>query len=150
VTGGGTGTMCLDVASGVYDEVQPGSFCLMDGQYLALDRAADEPTFERSLHVLSTVLSRPVAERAVCDAGSKAVDLSGGLPVVEGGRAYRPGGDEHGVVDLAEGDKLAVGDKVRVSPAHCDPTTNMHDFWVLHRRGIVEAVVPVDARGPGL
>ena len=96
------------------------------------------------------MLSRPVAERAVCDAGSKAVDLSGGLPVVEGGRAYRPGGDEHGVVDLAEGDKLAVGDKVRVSPAHCDPTTNMHDFWVLHRRGIVEAVVPVDARGPGL
>jgi hypothetical protein len=35
-------------------------------------------------------------------------------------------------------------------PAHCDPTVNMADWWVCHREGRVEAVVPVRGRGAGL
>lgn len=66
---------------------------------------------------------------------------------------FANGGDEHGVVTLggaSESKRVAVGDKLRLFPAHCDPTVNLHDTWVLHRRGKVERVVPVDARGPGL
>ena len=86
----------------------------------------------------------------VVDAGSKAVDLVGEMPKTENGRTYRPGGDEHGVIDLQGVADCAIGDKLVLAPYHCDPTVNLHDWWVLHRRGVVEAVVPVDARGPGL
>ena len=147
VTGGGTGTFTYERDSGLYTEVQPGSFCLMDGDYL--ENEYDDAPFERSLSVLSTVVSRPTPDRAVCDAGSKAVDLVSGPPTTTEG-AFRSGGDEHGVIDLADGANPAVGDHLQLFPAHCDPAVNLHDFWVCHRGGVVEAVVPVDARGPGL
>ena len=40
-----------------------------------------------------------------------------------------------------------TGDKVRLAPGHCDPTVNLHDWFVAHRAGRVEAVWPIDARG---
>ena len=131
--------------SGLYTEVQPGSFCLMDGDYLANDY--DDAPFERSLAVRATVVSRPTPDRAVVDAGSKAVDLVSGAPTLAVG-SFRSGGDEHGIID-GPGD-LACGDHVELFPSHCDPCVNLHDYWVCHRGGVVEAVVPVDARGPGL
>ena len=145
VTGGGTGTFPYERDSGLYTEVQPGSFCLMDGDYLANDY--DDAPFERSLAVRATVVSRPTADRAVVDAGSKAVDLVSGAPTLAVG-SFRSGGDEHGIID-GPGD-LACGDHVELFPSHCDPCVNLHDYWVCHRGGVVEAVVPVDARGPGL
>ena len=85
----------------------------------------------------------------VVDAGSKAVDLVAGPPHVEGNRPYRSGGDEHGILDLEEGDSLTVGAKLRLYPSHCDPCVNLHDHWVLHRDGVVVEVLAVDARGSG-
>ena len=64
--------------------------------------------------MLTTVISRPAPNRCVVDAGSKAVDLVAGPPHVEGGRPYRSGGDEHGILDLEEGDDLTVGAKLRL------------------------------------
>ncbi|KAH8058324.1 serine dehydratase [Aureococcus anophagefferens] len=123
-------TLAALEAAGIGCDV-PGSFCLMDGDYLANDY--DDAPFERSL--------------AVVDAGSKAVDLVSGAPTLAVG-SFRSGGDEHGIID-GPGD-LACGDHVELFPSHCDPCVNLHDYWVCHRGGVVEAVVPVDARGPGL
>ena len=146
ITGGGTGTLAADRDSGVFDEVQPGSFCVMDLQYGNIEH---EIAFERALEVLTTIISRPSPHRCVVDAGSKAVDLVAGPPHAEGNRTYRSGGDEHGILDLAEGDDLPVGAKLRLYPSHCDPCVNLHDHWVVHRGGVVVEVLAVDARGSG-
>ena len=146
ITGGGTGTLAADRDSGVFDEVQPGSFCVMDLQYGSIEH---EIVFERALEVLTTIISRPSPNRCVVDAGSKAVDLVAGPPNVEGGFTYRSGGDEHGILDLEAGDSLTVGAKLRLYPSHCDPCVNLHDHWVVHRGGVVVEVLAVDARGSG-
>ena len=60
--------------------------------------------------------------------------------------ALGAGGDEHGVVADPEG-VLKVNDKLRLVPGHCDPTCNVHDWYVGIRNGKVETVWPVSARG---
>ena len=70
VTGGGTGSFELEARSGLYTEVQPGSFAVGDGQYA--DAGAG---FARALSVLATVCSRPAPDRAVVDCGAKGVCL---------------------------------------------------------------------------
>ena len=58
--------------------------------------------------------------------------------------------DEHGVLRLERPEvELAIGDKVRLIPGHCDPTVNLHDWFVGVRNGRVEALWPVSGRGPG-
>ena len=79
VSGGGTGTYLIEAASGVYDEVQAGSYIFMDADYQKV--RGDGPTFESALFVLTTVISRS-GGRAVCDAGLKASSLDSGMPVV--------------------------------------------------------------------
>jgi D-serine deaminase-like pyridoxal phosphate-dependent protein len=151
VTGGGTGTYLLEAASGVYSEVQPGSYPLMDVDYARNEPAPRaSPPYEQSLFVLATVMSRPTSERAVVDAGLKALAFDSGLPRVEGvdGMNYVKASDEHGVLEIrppAPGP--ALGEKVRLIPGHCDPTVNLHDWFVCVRGGRVEALWPVSARG---
>lgn len=148
VGGAGTGTFRHEAASGVFTELQPGSYIFMDGDYAANRRAADDPQFRHSLFVLATVMSVPAADRAVLDAGLKAVAVDSGLPRV----ADRPGltvkrcSDEHATVAV-EGPMPALGEKLRLIPGHCDPTVNLHDWYVGVRNGIVEAIWPIEARG---
>jgi 3-hydroxy-D-aspartate aldolase len=147
VTGGGTGTCAMDVENGVLNEVQAGSFLLMDALY----RDAGVP-FENALRCLTTIISRPTPERAVCDAGGKTMSHDGGPPVVEHhpGLRYLRGSDEHGSMEVnpdeLEGD-LNVGDIVSLLPSHICTTINLHDVLVGVRNGVVEAVWPVEARG---
>ena len=72
VTGAGSGTFMLEVESGAWDEIQPGSYVFMDADYARNEWAAPLPRFEHALFVLSTVMSRPRAEVAIVDAGLKA------------------------------------------------------------------------------
>ena len=72
VTGAGTGTWQHERDSGVYTELQPGSYIFMDADYQRNALAPDEHHFEQSLFVLATVMSAPARERAVVDAGLKA------------------------------------------------------------------------------
>lgn len=151
VTGGGTGTYLLEAASGVYHEVQPGSYPLMDVDY-GRNEPAPRATlaFEQSLFVLATVMSRPAPERAVVDAGLKALAFDSGLPQVDtlAGVSYVKASDEHGVLEIrAPSPGPALGDKIRLVPGHCDPTVNLHDWFVCVRGGRVEALWPVAARG---
>ena len=79
VSGGGTGTYPIEAASGVYNEVQSGSYIFMDADYNKV--RGDGPAFESALFVLTTVISRS-GDRAVCDAGLKASSVDSGMPVV--------------------------------------------------------------------
>lgn len=150
VTGAGTGTWQLERDSGIYTELQPGSYIFMDADYGRNALAPDQHHFEQSLYVLSTVMSTPAPERAIVDAGLKASAVDSGLPLVHAahGLAYVKASDEHGVlqVDPAQATPR-IGDRVWLIPGHCDPTVNLYD-WIVGMRGDrVECLWPVAARG---
>jgi D-serine deaminase-like pyridoxal phosphate-dependent protein len=150
VTGAGTGTWRHERDSGIWNELQPGSYVFMDADYQRNTLAPDEMRFEQSLFVLAGVMSVPSAERAVVDAGLKAFAFDSGLPLVHNrpGTTYVKATDEHGVVDLDAGAApLARNDRVWLVPGHCDPTVNLYDWIVGYRRDRVEAVWSVAARG---
>lgn len=157
VTGAGTGTMVCEAASGVYGELQAGSFLFMDGDYGANERDAAQPPFEHALFVKTQVISAS-ATHAVCDAGHKSHAIDSGLPTVVAHGAQSPliyanGGDEHGLLRQANGTSAlpAIGDMLWLIPGHCDPTVNLHDAMIGVagglQSGIVERIIRVDARG---
>lgn len=156
VTGGGTGTFFLEAATGVYTEVQPGSYIFMDAAYGRVESrlpGVGDECWQHSLFVLATVVSRNEERRlAVVDAGLKAVSLDMGPPVVcsLGSSTFSSGGDEHGLIDVDGNHPLpAVGSVVQLIPGHCDPTVNMYDKMLLVRDGRVEDEWAIVARGPG-
>jgi 3-hydroxy-D-aspartate aldolase len=151
VTGAGTGTFEFEIASGVFGELQVGSYVFMDADYgRNLDRSgAPVSEFENSLFLLTAVMSTPAAERAIVDAGLKALSVDSGMPLVAGceGVRYSRASDEHGRLDLDGNHRFGLGEKLRLIPGHCDPTVNLHDWFVGIRNEHVECVWPVSARG---
>ena len=150
VTGAGSGTFMFEVEMGAWDEIQPGSYVFMDADYARNEWAPPLPRFEHSLFVLATVMSRPQAALAVVDAGLKASSVDSGMPTVwqRPGLAYTRASDEHGWVEVAPGTTApALGEKLMLVPGHCDPTVNLYDWYVGVRRGVVEALWPITARG---
>ncbi len=152
VTGAGTGTYSFEATSGLFTEIQPGSYIFMDADYGRNLGQDGKPIheFEHSLFVYTTVMSRTTRDRAVVDAGLKAVSVDSGLPLVSGiaGVEYRGASDEHGTLHLADpGAPVRVGTKLRLVPGHCDPTVNMYDWYVGVRNSRVEALWPIVARG---
>src|SRR5215208_3018740 len=77
VTGAGTGTFRLEAASGVYNELQVGSYVFMDTDYARIGGAdgGSYCEFEHSLFVLSSVVSVPARDRAILDAGLKSYSV---------------------------------------------------------------------------
>jgi len=150
VGGAGTGTYEFEGMSGVYNELQCGSYVFMDADYGRIRDAGGAPlaTFENALFILTSVMSHAKPDMAVCDAGLKAQSVDSGLPVVfgRGDVTYVKCSDEHGVIDDPKG-ALRINDKLRLIPGHCDPTCNVHDFLVGVRNGRVECLWPVTARG---
>jgi 3-hydroxy-D-aspartate aldolase len=152
VGGGGTGSYYFESNSGVYNELQCGSYAFMDADYgriLDADgRRIDQGEWENALFILTSVMSHAKADKAIVDAGLKAQSVDSGLPVVFGRTdvKYVKCSDEHGVVEDLGG-VLKVNDKLRLVPGHCDPTCNVHDWYVGVRGGKVEVVWPVSARG---
>jgi len=152
VGGGGTGSYYFESASGVYNELQCGSYAFMDADYgRILDKDGkriDQGEWENSLFILTSVMSHSKADKAIVDAGLKAQSVDSGLPFVYGRDdvKYIKCSDEHGVVEDSSG-ALAVNDKLKLVPGHCDPTCNVHDWYVGVRGGKVETVWPVSARG---
>ncbi len=116
----------------------------MDGDYLEVFQ-----DFSPALSVLTTVISRN-GDRAVVDAGKKSISEDRGLPV-----AVEPEGAE--VLGLSEehvrlrvsgpASSLRVGDRVRLRPMHGDTTINLHSHYFCTRRGHLESVVEIAARG---
>jgi D-serine deaminase-like pyridoxal phosphate-dependent protein len=153
VTGAGTGTFSLEASSGVWGELQAGSYLFMDADYASNEATPQAPVFEHALFVKSQVMSRQ-ASQAVCDAGHKSHAIDSGMPVVwfPPGLNYTSGGDEHGVLRADARQPLPeLGEVIWLVPGHCDPTVNLHDFMVGVRgglaAGVVERLIRVDARG---
>jgi D-serine deaminase-like pyridoxal phosphate-dependent protein len=142
VTGGGTGTWEFVAEYPGVTEIQPGSFLLMDAAYHAV-----RPEFACSLSVMATVVSRRPGWY-VLDAGSKAISKDFGMPVVKGRARHRVDklSEEHTRV-VTDDPAVKVGDRFEVIPAHCCATMNLHRTCVAVRRGLVEAVWPIEASG---
>jgi len=151
VSGGGTGSYAFECASGVFNELQCGSYAFMDADYgrvLDKDGQRIDKEWENALFILTSIMSHVKPDKAVCDAGLKAQSLDSGLPTIFGREdlTFVRCSDEHGVIDDPKG-SLRVNDKLRLVPGHCDPTCNIHDWYVGVRNGTVETVWPVSARG---
>ena len=152
VGGGGTGSYYFEGESGVYNELQCGSYAFMDADYgRILDRDGkriDQGEWQNALFLLTSVMSHAKADKAICDAGLKAQSVDSGLPVIFGRTdvEYIKCTDEHGVIADLDG-VLKVGDKLKLVPGHCDPTCNVHDWYVGVRNGKVETLWPITARG---
>ena len=152
VSGGGTGSYYFESNSGVYNELQCGSYAFMDADYgRILDKDGnriDHGEWENALFILTSVMSHVKADKAICDAGLKAQSVDSGLPFVYGRDdvKYIKCSDEHGVIEDPQG-VLKVNDKLKLVPGHCDPTCNVHDWYVGVRNGKVETLWPVSARG---
>ncbi|MFM9883851.1 MAG: DSD1 family PLP-dependent enzyme [Burkholderiales bacterium] len=152
VSGAGTGTFRMEGMSGVWNELQVGSYVFMDTDYARIggDGSSRYTEFEHSLFVLATVMSTPTPDRAIVDAGLKSYSGEKGLPWVHGKPGLEVVGmsDEHGKIKVGpEAERLRLGDKVMLIPGHCDPTVNLHDWYVAVRRGRVESLWPITARG---
>lgn len=152
VSGGGTGSYYFESNSGVFNELQCGSYAFMDADYgRILDEDGnriDAGEWENALFLLTSVMSHAKPDKAIVDAGLKVQSVDSGLPFIYGRDdvAYVKCSDEHGVVSDPDA-VLKINEKLKLVPGHCDPTCNIHDFYIGVRNGKVESVWPVSARG---
>ena len=152
VCGGGTGSYYFESNSGVYNELQCGSYAFMDADYgRILDKDGkriDQGEWENALFILTSVMSHAKPDKAICDAGLKAQSVDS-RPAVhlrprrrEIRQMLRRARRHRGPERRAEGQREAA-----LVPGHCDPTCNVHDWYVGVRNGKVETLWPVSARG---
>lgn len=137
ISAGGTGTYdCNRWAT----EIQAGSYVLMDTEYLP-----HAPAFRTALFLWTTVISvYEPAGWAVLDGGLKCLGMDHGNPTVVGGSCFVVS-DEH-ITYFPDGERPAVGDRVRVIPAHVDPTVAMHErMYVVDGEDVV-ATWEIDLR----
>ncbi len=136
ISAGGTGTYAVNEWA---TEIQAGSYCLLDTDYAQLDSP-----FRIALSVVATVISTSPKGWAVADAGLKTFGMDHGPPTWTGGELYFCS-DEH--VTLLDGsDRLKVGDRIRLQPAHVDPTVARHRrYWVLDGDRVADRW-PIDLR----
>ncbi|MDH5204854.1 MAG: DSD1 family PLP-dependent enzyme [Hylemonella sp.] len=152
VTGAGTGTFGLETASGVFGELQAGSYLFMDADYAANTADPGQPAFEHALFIKTQVMS-VAAGHVVVDAGHKSHAIDSGLPRVHGAALTATGcSDEHSTLRASGAAPLpTLGDTLWLIPGHCDPTVNLHDWLIGVRGGLstgrVEELIRVDARG---
>ncbi|NND74817.1 MAG: metal-activated pyridoxal enzyme [Ilumatobacter sp.] len=138
VSGGGTGTFDTNTWC---TEIQAGSYCLMDTQYLQLDLP-----FELALTVLATVISVSPKGWIVVNAGLKAIGMDHGDPSWSHGKVLFCS-DEHTTLVPDVLADWRVGDQVRLQPAHVDPTVAKHEqLWLVDGDTVADRW-PVDLRG---
>jgi D-threonine aldolase len=138
VSSGGTGTYHLHDR---VDEVQAGSYALMDTQYMTRDQP-----FRQALYLWATVIAVTPAW-AVCDAGLKSLAMDHGNPTIADAAVWFCS-DEHVTFAPAAGTgSLRVGQGIAVTPAHVDPTVAMHEFLHIVRGEDIVDSWPIDLRG---
>ena len=138
VSGGGTGTCITNTWC---TEIQAGSYPLLDTDY-----AKQDLPFEISLGILATVISVSPKGWIVADAGLKSHGMDHGLPSWEFGEVFFMS-DEHVTLTPNEPSDWRVGDRVRLQPAHVDPTIAKHEvMWLVDGDDVVDRW-PVDLRG---
>jgi D-serine deaminase-like pyridoxal phosphate-dependent protein len=140
MSAGGTGTYDMFAGTKV-NEVQAGSYALMDTQYAELQHP-----FSQSLWILGTVISVNTSW-AVIDVGLKSLGMDHGNPTVDGFSVWFCS-DEHTTLAPTEGTPTPkVGDRIRVTPAHVDPTMAMHSHaYVIDNDSVIDEWA-IDLRG---
>jgi D-serine deaminase-like pyridoxal phosphate-dependent protein len=143
VSAGGTGTYDITGRMEGINEIQPGSYVLMDTAYAKLDLP-----FEQAFSILGTVIHRSPGH-CVLDTGLKACAVDHGNPSIkaEEGASVRFLSDEHATIDLPASSKVAVGDPFELWPSHIDPNINLHDVMYAVDNGEVVGIWPISARG---
>jgi len=137
ISGGGTGTFDTNTWC---TEIQAGSYCLMDTHYDSLDLP-----FSIALEILATVIAIHPKGLVIADAGLKAQGMDHGNPSWAHGEVLFCS-DEHVTLRPNEPGAWAVGDLIRLQPAHVDPTVARHqDMWLLDGERIVDRW-PIDLR----
>jgi len=144
VSAGGTGTAHITSEIPGVTEIQAGSYVLMDLKYGSFGLG-----YEIAISMLSAVLSESPAGKVIIDAGRKALPVDQGLPAVKGRPDFKVVklNEEHGHVKLPAGKKLRLGGKIELIPAHCCSAFNAHDIAFGVRKGKVERIFTIDARG---
>ncbi len=150
ITGVGTGCFDFEVSEEIYDEIQVGSYAFMDAHYSSLKhnrKLNNSNNFQNSLFILAGVMSKALQNHAVVDAGLKSIAVDSGLPkTINSELEYVKCSDEHGII-ADPFNILKINDKIRLIPGHCDPTCNLHDWYVVVRDSKVIDLWPVSARG---
>ncbi|MBV9133092.1 MAG: alanine racemase [Chloroflexi bacterium] len=142
ISGGGSGTWDLAEETGVWTDIQAGSYVLMDSEYGSLNLP-----FEPALYCAATVISRRSSESGVLNAGLKELTVEGGMPrPVRAGLRVLGLSDEHARLAVAPGTSLEVGDTVLMIPGHIDPAINLHPALVVWEGGGQLSLWPVDGR----
>ncbi len=147
VSAGGTGSFLISIDCPGISELQAGGLIFMDVFYREQCQVTG---FEHALTILSTVVSRPTADRAIIDAGRKTMNCELEFPQIVSHAGIRVArlSAEHGQLELAaEAQPLAIGDRVTLIPGYGDFTTVLHnDFYVVEGDRVVD-VWPLAARG---
>ncbi|GIX04403.1 MAG: alanine racemase [Planctomycetaceae bacterium] len=147
VSAGGTGTWHLTSEYDVVTEVQAGGGVFGD---LLYTREMQVPELRPALTVLTTITSRPEKQRAIIDAGRKAINAEIYWPEVKGvpGAKVASLSAEHGILELhGEAQNLRIGDRLELWVGYADFTTAWHAAFYGIRQGRIEAVWPIVARG---
>jgi D-serine deaminase-like pyridoxal phosphate-dependent protein len=152
LTGGGSGSVAIDLDLGGLNELQPGSYVFMDSSYrdILWNEAGAPPPFQPALSILGSVVSRPTADRAVLDVGWKSASNDSGPPVPKRKElTFEFAGDEHSIIKRRDGQplSLALGEKLELLPSHCDTTVNLYSDYMVIRNGRLEATWPISGRG---
>jgi D-serine deaminase-like pyridoxal phosphate-dependent protein len=139
LSAGGTGTWRENRWA---TELQAGSYCLMDSEYVP-----HAPEFANALFLLTTVISVNAAGWGVVDGGLKSLGMDHGNPtIVDAGSCWFVS-DEHTTFGLRDDAPVKVGDRVRLVPGHVDPTVAYHErLWLIDGDEVVDEW-PVDLRG---
>ncbi len=135
VSAGGTGTYAINTWA---TEIQAGSYALMDTSYATLGYP-----FGHALSILATVISVS-PDYAVADVGLKSLGMDHGNPTIADAQVWFCS-DEH--TTFAPAEPLSVGARVRVLPAHVDPTVALHEAMWLVDGDQVRQRWAVDLRG---
>jgi D-serine deaminase-like pyridoxal phosphate-dependent protein len=148
VSGGGTGSYQSEAASGLYSEIQAGSYVLMDADYQRNHLAVGEAQFENALTVLCTVISERPGQ-IVVDGGLKAFAVDSGLPVaLNADLEVKAISDEHTVIEVKDRSlQPLIGQKIELIPGHCDPTVNLHREFVVYDDNEIVGRWPIAAQG---
>lgn len=147
VSCGGTGSYRISAGIPGITEIQAGGGCFNDRFYT---EACGVTWLGSALTVVATVTSRPTEDRAIVDAGMKAMSWADGAPIPDlDGAAVVELFAEHGKLRLeGEARRVRVGDRIAFIPGYSDSTTMLHGGFVAVREGIVEAILPRPVRWP--
>ena len=152
-TGSGTGTSAADLDIPELTDIQVGSYCVMDAEYMGACKEA--LPFRPALRMLSSVVSANHPGMATIDAGTKAIYVTPGAPpvriqgddIMEDWKYDWSFGDEHGRLLFPKELSLRPGDLVELVVSHCDPTINLADRLYVVEDDEVTAVWDIALRG---